>query len=188
MENVNLEQIEKAVKEILIAVGEDPNRDGLLDTPKRVAKMYKEMFAGLHEEPGVHLEKIFEEEHEDVVLVKDIPFHSMCEHHLVPFYGKAHIAYIPKNGKITGLSKFARLLESVAKRPQVQERITQTVANLIEEKLDAAGVFVVIQAEHMCMSMRGIKKQGSNTVTIATRGLFEQSKEHRDEVLALIKL
>ncbi|MEX3625423.1 GTP cyclohydrolase I FolE [Viridibacillus arvi] len=187
MSNVDLGKIESAVKQILEAVGEDPNRDGLLETPKRVAKMYAEMFSGLHEDPSIHLKKIFEEDHEEIVLVKDIPFYSMCEHHLVPFYGKAHIAYIPSAGKITGLSKFARVVESVARRPQVQERITETVADLIEESLECKGVYVVIQAEHMCMSMRGIKKPGSSTVTVASRGEFKKRKL-RDEVQNLMKL
>lgn len=187
MKEKNLDQIEQGVRLILEGIGEDPNREGLLDTPKRVAKMYAEMFRGLTIDPREYFETIFHEEHEEVVLVKDIPFYSMCEHHLVPFYGHVHVAYIPRNGKITGLSKLARAVEAVAKRPQLQERITRTVANAIMEKLDPHGVMVIVEAEHMCMTMRGVKKPGSKTVTTVARGCFEVDAEKRKEVLTLIK-
>jgi GTP cyclohydrolase IA len=187
MANVNRTQIEDAIRLILEAVGENPNREGLLDTPKRVAKMYEEMFAGLNEDPRDHFDTIFSEEHEELVLVKDIPFYSMCEHHLVPFFGKAHVAYIPRNGKVAGLSKLARAVEAVAKRPQLQERITATVADAILEKLEPHGVMVVVEAEHMCMTMRGVKKPGSKTVTTAVRGTFANDEAARSEVLSLIK-
>jgi GTP cyclohydrolase I len=187
MANVNHEQIEHAVRLILEAVGEDPNREGLLDTPKRVAKMYAEVFSGINEDPSEHFKTIFGEDHEELVLVKDIPFYSMCEHHLVPFYGRAHVAYIPKGGKVTGLSKLARAVEAVAKRPQLQERITSTVADSIVDSLDPHGVMVVVEAEHMCMSMRGVKKQGATTVTSAVRGVFVNDQAARAEVLSFIK-
>lgn len=184
---MNLEQIEKAVRLILEAIGEDPDREGLIDTPKRVAKMYQEVFSGLRQDPGEYFETIFSEDHEELVLVKDIPFYSMCEHHLVPFFGKAHVAYIPKNGRVTGLSKLARAVEAVARRPQLQERITDEVVESIMKKLDPYGAMVVVEAEHMCMTMRGIKKPGSKTVTTAVRGIFKQDAQARSEVLALIK-
>lgn len=187
MTNVNRAQIEEAVRLILEAIGEDPNREGLLDTPKRVAKMYEEVFSGLNEDPKAHFETIFGEDHEELVLVKDIPFYSMCEHHLVPFFGKAHVAYIPRNGRVTGLSKLARAVEAVAKRPQLQERITSTIANSIMEKLEPHGVMVVVEAEHMCMTMRGVKKPGSKTITSAVRGEFVDNAIARSEVLSLIK-
>ncbi|KHF30672.1 GTP cyclohydrolase 1 [Anoxybacillus sp. BCO1] len=158
---MNVEQIEQAVRLILEAIGEDPNREGLLDTPKRVAKMYAEVFSGLNEDPKIHLQTVFSEDHEELVLVKDIPFYSMCEHHLVPFFGVAHVAYIPRGGKVTGLSKLARAVETVARRPQLQERITATVADAIMETLEPHGVMVVVEAEHMCMTMRGVKKTRS---------------------------
>ncbi|MBM7584354.1 GTP cyclohydrolase I [Bacillus pakistanensis] len=187
MAEVNRSQIEEAVRLILEAIGEDPNREGLLDTPKRVAKMYEEVFAGLNHDPKEYFETIFTEDHEEVVLVKDIPFYSMCEHHLVPFFGKAHVAYIPRNGKVTGLSKLARAVESVARRPQLQERITSTVADTIMEKLEPYGVMVVVEAEHMCMTMRGVKKPGSQTVTTAVRGNFKEDGQARSEILSYIK-
>ncbi|WP_070121142.1 GTP cyclohydrolase I FolE [Bacillus marinisedimentorum] len=187
MSNVNHKQIEEAVRLILEAIGEDPNREGLLDTPKRVARMYGEVFEGLNQDPSEHFATIFSEDHEELVLVKDIPFYSMCEHHLVPFFGNAHVAYIPKGGKVTGLSKLARAVEAVAKRPQLQERITSTIANTIVEKLQPHGVMVVVEAEHMCMTMRGVKKPGSKTVTSAVRGIFEHDPAARAEVLSLIK-
>lgn len=185
--NINHEQIEHAVRLILEAVGEDPNREGLLDTPKRVAKMYAEVFSGLGKDPKEYFDTIFSENHEELVLVKDIPFYSMCEHHLVPFFGKAHVAYIPKGGKVVGLSKLARSVEAVAQRPQLQERITTTIADAIVEKLKPYGVMVVVEAEHMCMTMRGVKKTGSKTVTSAVRGIFEKDAAARAEVLSLIK-
>ncbi len=187
MAEVNRAQIEDAVRLILEAIGEDPNREGLLDTPKRVAKMYEEVFQGLNQDPKEYFETVFGEDHEEVVLVKDIPFYSMCEHHLVPFYGKAHVAYIPRNGKVTGLSKLARAVDAVVKRPQLQERITSTIAESILEKLDPHGVMVVVEAEHMCMTMRGVKKPGSQTVTTAARGVFADDERARAEVLSLIK-
>ncbi|ANB60285.1 GTP cyclohydrolase I FolE [Anoxybacteroides amylolyticum] len=184
---VNYEQIEQAVRLILEAIGEDPNREGLLDTPKRVAKMYAEVFSGMNEDPKEHFQTVFSEEHEELVLVKDIPFFSMCEHHLVPFFGVAHVAYIPRGGKVTGLSKLARAVEAVARRPQLQERITATVADAIMETLEPHGALVVVEAEHMCMTMRGVKKPGAKTVTIAARGTFETDHVARGEVLSLIK-
>jgi len=187
MSEVNRAQIEEAVRLILEAIGEDPSREGLLDTPKRVAKMYEEVFSGLNEDPKQHFETIFSEDHEELVLVKDIPFYSMCEHHLVPFFGKAHVAYIPQNGRVTGLSKLARAVEAVAKRPQLQERITSTIADSMMEKLDPRGVMVVVEAEHMCMTMRGVKKPGSKTVTTAVRGVLADDAVARSEVLSLIK-
>lgn len=181
------DKIQKAVKEILFAIGEDPEREGLLDTPKRIANMYEEIFSGLNEDPGKHLEIHFEQEnHEELVLVKDIPFYSVCEHHLVPFFGKAHVGYMPKGGKLTGLSKLARVVETVARRPQLQERLTSTVADVIMDKLSPYGVIVVVEAEHMCMTMRGIKKPGSKTVTSAVRGLFKKDAKSRAEAMALI--
>ncbi|WP_144461118.1 GTP cyclohydrolase I FolE [Siminovitchia fortis] len=180
-------QIEEAVRMILEAIGEDPNREGLLDTPKRVAKMYEEVFAGINTDPQTYFDTIFGEDHEELVLVKDIPFYSLCEHHLVPFFGKAHVAYIPRNGRVTGLSKLARAVEAVARRPQLQERITSTVADAIMKKLEPHGVMVIIEAEHMCMTMRGVKKPGSKTVTSAVRGIFLKDSQSRNEVLSLIK-
>ncbi|MCA0172090.1 MULTISPECIES: GTP cyclohydrolase I FolE [Bacillaceae] len=187
MYEVNHEKIQEAVTMILEAIGEDPNREGLLDTPKRVARMYEEIFQGLHQDPKEHFQTIFGEDHEELVLVKDIPFYSTCEHHLVPFFGKAHVAYIPKGGKVTGLSKLARAVESVTKRPQLQERITSTIANSMVDTLEPHGVMVVVEAEHMCMTMRGVKKPGSSTVTSAVRGVFENDAAARAEVLGLIK-
>lgn len=186
MADVNKPQIEKAVRMILEALGEDPEREGLIDTPKRVAKMYEEVFSGMKEDPEEYFDTIFGENHEELVLVKDIPFFSMCEHHLVPFFGLAHVAYMPRNGKVTGLSKLARAVDTVARRPQLQERITSTVADMMMKKLDPHGVMVVLEAEHMCMTMRGVKKPGSKTVTLAARGHFADYSEARSEVLALI--
>ncbi|MDQ0161527.1 GTP cyclohydrolase I FolE [Bacillus alveayuensis] len=187
MSKINKEQIEYAVRLILEAIGEDPNREGLLETPKRVAKMYEEVFSGLHQDPKEYFNTVFGEDHEELVLVKDIPFYSMCEHHLVPFFGKAHVAYIPKGGKVTGLSKLARAVEAVARRPQLQERITSTIADSIVESLQPHGVMVVVEAEHMCMTMRGVKKPGSKTVTSAVRGCFLNDDAARSEVLSLIR-
>lgn len=187
MSTIDHEKIKTAVTMILEAIGEDPSREGLLDTPKRVAKMYEEVFQGLHDDPCFHLRTVFGEDHEEIVLVKDIPFFSMCEHHLVPFYGKAHVGYIPKGGRVTGLSKLARAVDAVARRPQLQERITSTVADAIIETLDPHGVIVVIEAEHMCMTMRGVKKPGAKTVTSAVRGIFVDDAAARAEVLSLIK-
>lgn len=184
---MDTERIEKAVREILIAVGEDPDREGLLDTPKRMARMYEEIFSGIADDPGRHLQVYFQEEkYEEMVLIKDIPFYSVCEHHLVPFFGKAHVAYLPRGGRLTGLSKLARVVDTVAKRPQLQERLTAKVADLIMEKLQPYGVMVVIEAEHMCMTMRGVKKPGSKTITSSVRGTLETDPKSRAEVLAMI--
>ncbi|BCJ85342.1 GTP cyclohydrolase I FolE [Effusibacillus dendaii] len=179
-------KIEQAVRMILEAVGEDPDREGLRGTPDRVARMYEEIFAGLHKDPSAELSAIFNELHEEVVLVKDIPFYSMCEHHLVPFFGKAHVAYLPSNGRVTGLSKLARLVEAVARKPQLQERITSTIADVLFEKVEALGVIVMVEAEHMCMSMRGVNKPGSRTITTAVRGIYAENKDARQETMALM--
>lgn len=182
---VDLKAINGAVRTILKAVGEDPDRDGLLDTPRRVAKMYAEMFSGLHLDPGRHLDVTFEESYDEIVLVRDIEFTSMCEHHLLPFRGVAHVAYIP-NGRVTGLSKLARVVEEVSRRPQVQERMTQTVANLIEDRLQSSAVAVIVKAEHSCMSIRGVRKHGSATVTSSMRGSFRNDPASRAELMSLI--
>jgi GTP cyclohydrolase I len=180
-------RIEAAVREILYAIGEDPDREGLVGTPDRIARMYEEIFSGMNEDPGKHLDVYFQEEtHEELVLVKDIPFYSVCEHHLVPFFGKAHVAYIPKNGKLTGLSKLARVVDTIAKRPQLQERLTSTIADTIMDKLQPYGVIVVVEAEHMCMTMRGVKKSGSKTITSGVRGIFKTDSKSRAEAMALI--
>lgn len=187
MTTVDKEKIKSAVRDILEAIGEDPDREGLIDTPKRIANMYEEIFSGIGEDEGKHLEIFFEaDEHEELVLVKDIPFYSTCEHHLVPFFGKAHVGYIPKNGKLTGLSKIARVVDTVAKRPQLQERLTSAIAEAMVDKLDPAGVIVVVEAEHMCMTMRGIKKPGSKTLTSAVRGIFKTDGRSRSEAMTLI--
>lgn len=182
---VDLPRLERAVREILAAVGEDPDREGLLETPHRVAKMYAELFSGLHTDPARHLKKVFVEEYDELVLVRDITFNSMCEHHLLPFIGKAHVGYLPNN-KIAGLSKLARVVEEVSRRPQVQERMTHTIADLLDKELDAKGVVVVLEAEHSCMSIRGVKKPGSITITSAVRGLFLTNQSSRAEVMSLI--
>ena len=182
---VDLGRIERALREILVAVGEDPDREGLLETPARVARMYAEMFQGLHQDPREHLRKFFSEKYDEVVLVRDISFCSMCEHHLLPFIGKAHIGYLP-NGKVIGLSKLARVVEVVARRPQVQERMTETIAHLLVEELDAKGVAVVIEASHSCMTIRGVKKAGSLCVTSAMKGIFRSHLSSRSEVMQLI--
>ena len=184
-DSVDLKRIEAAVRVILEAVGEDPDRDGLLETPARVARMYKEMFAGLKTDPGRHLSKVFAEDYDEIVLVRDISFCSMCEHHLLPFTGIAHIAYLP-SGNVVGLSKLARVVEEVARRPQVQERLTHTVADLVETRLNARGVAVVCESTHSCMTIRGIRKPGSLCVTSAMRGNFKSDPKSRAEVLNLI--
>ena len=184
-QGVDKAAIEVAVKVILKAVGEDPTRDGLLDTPARVARMYEEMFSGLRLDPARHLETTFPESYDEVVLVRDIPFTSMCEHHLLPFTGVAHVAYLP-NGKVVGLSKLARVVEEVSRRPQVQERMTQTVADMLEEKLGTKGAAVVIESEHSCMALRGVRKTGTLTVTSSLRGVFRENPASRAEVLSLI--
>lgn len=182
---VDLERIRRAVREILIAVGEDPDREGLLETPDRVARMYAEVFRGLHLDPRAHLDKQFTESYDEIVLVKDIRFSSFCEHHLLPFTGVAHVAYIPA-GKVIGLSKVPRVLDVLASRPQVQERLTEEMADLLMEELDARGVAVVIEASHSCMTIRGVVKPGSSCMTSAMRGIFRERLASRTEVLSLI--
>ncbi len=183
--SVDQARIERAVREILSAVGEDPDREGLLETPARVARMYAELFGGLHENPRVHLRKFFTEKYDEIVLVRDISFNSMCEHHMLPFMGQAHIGYVP-NGRVVGLSKLARVVDVVARRPQVQERMTETIADLLVEELDVRGVAVVIEATHTCMTIRGVRKPGSLCVTSAMRGLFRSNLSSRSEVMTLI--
>ena len=183
--SVDLPAIERAVRTILTAVGEDPDRPGLKDTPRRVARMYKEMFSGLHTDPARHLQVTFPEQYDEIVLVRDISFTSMCEHHLLPFRGVAHVAYVP-NGRVTGLSKLARVVDEVAHRPQVQERMTSEVADMIERELETRGVAVVVKAEHSCMSIRGICKPGAQTVTSALRGIFKTNESSRAEIMSLI--
>ena len=183
---VDIEAIKKAVRTILVSVGEDPDRPGLKETPRRVARMYEEMFSGLHLDPSRHLEVVFPEKYDEMVLVRDIKFTSMCEHHLLPFSGVAHVAYVP-DGKVTGLSKIARVVDEVAHRPQVQERMTQTIAEMVNKQLDTAGVAVVVSAEHSCMSIRGIKKPGSVTITSALRGIFKTNQSTRAEFMSLIQ-
>ncbi len=184
---VDRSRIEAAVREILLAIGEDPDRDGLVDTPRRVARMYEEIFAGLREDPGDHLKVVFDADHDEMVMVRDIPVFSVCEHHLVPWFGRAHVAYIPNaDGRITGLSKLARLVEGFSKRPQVQERLTAQVADRLEAVLEPRGVLVVVEAEHLCMSMRGVRKPGTTTVTSAVRGLMRESVAARSEALGFV--
>ena len=184
---MDLDRIAKAVREILEAIGEDPDRDGLHDTPERVARMYAEILAGLHEQADTHLQVTFDASHDEMVMVRDIPVQSMCEHHLVPFIGRAHVAYIPGNdGRITGLSKLARLVDAYARRPQVQERLTVQVADEIDQTLAPRGVMVVVEAEHLCMTMRGVRKPGATTVTSAVRGLFRSNVATREEAMRLI--
>jgi len=185
VQNVDLPRIEKAVREILAAVGEDPDREGLRETPARVARMYAELFGGLHTNPRLHLRKFFTEAYDEVVLVRDISFHSVCEHHLLPFMGKTHIGYSP-NGRVIGLSKLARVVEEVSRRPQVQERMTEEIANLLVEELDAKGVAVVVEATHTCMTIRGIRKPGSMCVTSAMKGIFRSNVSSRSEIMQLI--
>lgn len=180
-------RIEKAVREILLAVGENPSRSDIRETPKRVAEMYEEILSGIKEDPSKELEVVFEKDHDEIVLLKGIPLYSICEHHLLPFVGKAHVAYIPSNNKVTGLSKIARVVDVFSKRLQVQERLTTDIADLIMKKLQPKGVMVIIEAEHLCMSMRGVKKPGVLTVTSAVRGVFRQNEKTRAEAMALIK-
>ena len=182
---IDIPRMERAVREILAAVGEDPDRDGLKETPRRVAKMYAEVFGGLHIDPSHHLKKVFIEEYDEMVLVRDISFNSMCEHHLLPFIGVAHIGYLPR-GKVVGLSKLARIVDEISRRPQVQERMTHQIADLIDEELDAKGVVVVLEAEHSCMTIRGVKKPGALTITSAVRGLFRTNQSSRAEAMAFI--
>ncbi|MEI2697288.1 MAG: GTP cyclohydrolase I FolE [Microthrixaceae bacterium] len=185
---VDQPRIERAVREILAAIGEDPEREGLADTPARVARMYAETCSGLHEDAARHLKVTFDAGHDEVIMVRDISMFSMCEHHLVPFFGSAHVAYIPNmDGRVTGLSKIARLVDGYARRPQVQERLTTQIADAIEASLDPRGVLVVIEAEHMCMAMRGIRKTGASTVTSAVRGVFRTDSAARAEAMRFIE-
>ncbi|MFM8286955.1 MAG: GTP cyclohydrolase I FolE [Planctomycetaceae bacterium] len=182
---VDLPRIERAVREILAAVGENPDREGLRETPSRVARMYAELFSGLHTQPARHLERVFSETYDELVLVRDITFNSMCEHHLLPFHGVAHVGYLP-DGKVAGLSKLARVVEEISHRPQVQERMTHQIADLLERELAAKGVMVVLEATHTCMTIRGVRKPGSLTVTSAVRGRFKTNQSTRAEAMALI--
>ena len=184
---VDADRVNRAVKELLAAVGEDPTRDGLTDTPARVAAMYEELFSGLDDDPARHLTVTFAADHDEMVMVRDIPFASLCEHHLVPFIGRVHVAYIPgTDGRITGLSKLARLVDGYARRLQVQERMTTQIADAIESALGPRGVLVVVEAEHLCMSMRGVKKPGTLTVTSAVRGLFRSDAATRAEAMQFV--
>lgn len=186
MTGIDTDRIERAVREIIEALGEDAQREGLLETPRRVARFYAEVFDGLHTDPGDVVDAFFGEEHyQEIVMVRDIPFYSMCEHHFVPFHGSAHVAYMPR-GRVTGLSKLARLVEAFARRPQMQERLTAQVADCLNDRLDPLGVLVVIEAEHLCMSMRGVKKPGATTVTSAVRGIMEKNPATRAEAMSLL--
>lgn len=181
-------KIERAIKNILTAIGEDPRKKDLVETPRRVAEMYEEIFSGVRADPEKELEVILDQKHDEIILLKGIPLYSMCEHHLLPFLGKAHVAYIPSQGRVTGLSKLARVVETLARRPQVQERLTAQIADIIMRKLKPQGCMVVIEAEHMCMSMRGVKKPGTLTVTSVVRGIFQENEKTRAETLALMKM
>ncbi len=183
---VDLDRIKRAVREILAAVGEDPDREGLLETPDRVARMYAEVFSGLHTDPKVYLKKVFTQKYDEMVLVKDIRYESFCEHHLLPFTGLAHVAYIP-NGKVVGLSKIPRVVDALARRPQLQERLTEELADLLMSELDARGVAVVMHGSHSCMTIRGVHKPGATFITSAMRGIFKERLATRSEVLALIQ-
>ena len=186
MGQIDQGRIEKAVKEIIEAIGEDPLREGLVATPERVARFYAEVFDGLHTDPGDVVDSFFgDERYQEIVMVREIPFYSICEHHFIPFHGQAHVAYVP-NGRVTGLSKLARLIENFAKRPQMQERLTAQVADCLDERLQPLGVLVVIEAEHLCMSMRGVKKPGARTVTSAVRGIMESNPATRAEAMSLL--
>lgn len=186
MHGIDEGRIEKAVLEIIEALGENSDREGLRETPQRVARFYSEVFSGIHAEPGDVVDAFFGDEHyQEIVMVKDIPFYSMCEHHFVPFHGKAHVAYMP-NGSVTGLSKLARLVEAYAKRPQMQERLTAQVADALDDRLQPLGVLVVVEAEHLCMSMRGVKKAGAQTVTSAVRGIMQSNSATRAEAMSLL--
>lgn len=184
---MNKKKIEKAIRDILEAIGENPKRKDLLDTPSRVAEMYEEIFSGVRQDPEEELEVVLDQKHNEIILLKGIPLYSVCEHHLLPFTGRAHIAYIPKNGRVTGLSKLARVVEVLSRRPQVQERLTTQIAEIIMSKLKPLGVMVVLEAEHLCMSMRGVRKPGTLTVTSAVRGIFKENEKTRSEALALMK-
>jgi GTP cyclohydrolase I len=182
---VDTARIERAVREILLAVGEDPQREGLLTTPQRVARMYAELFGGLHDDPRRHVEHVFTENYDEIVLLKDIPFYSMCEHHLLPFMGQAHVGYLPR-GKVVGVSKLARIVSAFARRPQMQERLTTQIAEFLMKEIDARGVAVVLEATHTCMTIRGVKKPGSVMVTSAMLGVFRSDARSRNEVMSLI--
>ncbi len=181
------QRIEHAVKEILLAIGENPDREGLLETPKRVANMYEEIFAGIAKDPLEDSKVFIEPDTNEMVIVKDIPIYSMCEHHLLPFIGNAHVAYLPKDGRILGLSKVARIIDTVAKRPQLQERLCEHAAMAIEDACSPEGVLVIMEAEHLCMTMRGIRKPGSKTVTMATKGVFKTNAQLRDDAMRLFQ-
>jgi len=186
MTQIDTDRIENAVREIIEALGEDPMREGLAETPERVARFYAEVFGGIHNDPGEVIDAFFGEEHyQEIVMVREIPFYSMCEHHFVPFHGQAHVAYMPQ-GRVTGLSKLARLVDGFARRPQMQERLTAQVADCLDARLDPLGVLVVIEAEHLCMSMRGVKKPGARTVTSAVRGVMETNPATRAEAMSLL--
>lgn len=186
MSEIDQGRIEKAVREIIEALGEDPDREGLVETPQRIAAFYAEVFDGIHQEPGDVVDAFFGEEHyQEIVMVREIPFYSMCEHHFVPFHGQAHVAYIPR-GRVTGLSKLARLVEGFARRPQMQERLTAEVADALCDRLNPLGVMVVVEAEHLCMSMRGVRKPGAKTVTSAVRGIMESQPATRAEAMSLL--
>jgi len=180
-------KIQKAVRQILEAIGENPKRQDLLETPRRLAEMYEEIFSGIKQDPEKELEVILEQKHHEIILLRGIPLYSVCEHHLLPFFGQANIAYIPKNGRVTGLSKLARVVDILARRPQVQERLTTQIAEIVMSKLKPLGVMVVVEAEHLCMSMRGIRKPGTMTVTSAVRGIFKDNEKTRAEALALMR-
>jgi len=185
--SVDQPRLERLVAELLEAIGEDPRRDGLLATPRRVAQMYEELFSGHDDDPGKHLTVTFAAEHDEMVMVRDIPFASLCEHHIIPFIGRAHVAYIPgEDGRLTGLSKLARLVDAYARRLQVQERMTTQIADTLEAVLEPRGVLVVVEAEHLCMSMRGVKKPGTLTITSAVRGLFRDDPRTRAEALQFV--
>lgn len=181
------ERIEKAVREILFAIGEDPDREGLIETPKRVAAMYEEIFSGIEDDPTRHLKVFTENDNDEIVVVRDIPLYSMCEHHLLPFIGKAHIAYIPSGGKVIGLSKLARIVDLYAKRPQLQERLTSQIADFLDTELQPLGIAVVIEAQHLCMTMRGARAAGAMTQTSALRGIAKKDARTRAEIMALLK-
>lgn len=183
---MDLDRIEKAVREILQAIGDDPDREGLRETPARVARMYAELFSGLQDDPQKHLKTVFTEPYDEIVLVRDIPFHSLCEHHLLPFFGRAHVAYLP-NGRVLGLSKLARVVDVFAHKPQIQERMTSQIADFLEQEVQARGTAVVIEATHTCMTIRGVKKPGSNVITSAMRGIFREDMRSRSEVLTLMR-
>ncbi|MFC1709943.1 GTP cyclohydrolase I FolE [Candidatus Omnitrophota bacterium] len=184
---VNKNKIKKAVYDILEAIGEDPKKKDLLETPQRVADMYEEIFAGINQDAQSELEVILDHKHDEIVLLKGIPLYSVCEHHLLPFIGKAHVAYIPKSGRVTGLSKIARVVDVLSRRLQVQERLTTEIADVVMSKLKPQGAMVVLEAEHLCMSMRGVKKPGTSTITSAVRGIFKKNQKTRTEALALIR-